>query len=291
MIPRSRLRGAVQLLLGAAALAVAASAAGAQEWRTVQSSRQLRDTAEHEVRVRYGAGRMSIVPASARVLYSLELTYDAVSADPEVRYDSAGRALRVGMDVEHVRLRNPGNEDNLAELLLQLSPRVPLSLDVETGVTRSTLELGGLAVRELKLGSGASETLVTFDSANRVAMRRLEASVGAAGLTIRGIGNAGARDVRVRGGVGSVVLDFSGAWTENVVDLALELALGGARVTVPDDVGIRVEMTRFLAGFSHPGLERRDGAYYSSNWERATRRLRIRAETAFGGLTIEREGR
>jgi hypothetical protein len=291
MHPARLRRAARAALLGAAAVAVAASGAAAQEWRTVQSARQLRDTAEHEVRVRYGAGRLSIVPSASRMLYSLELTYDAGSTEPAVSYDSLSRALRVGVDIEQVRLRNPGSEGNLAELLLELSPRVPLALDVETGATRSVLELGGLSLRELELRSGASETLVTFDTANRTRMRRLEVSVGAAGLTLRGLGNAGARNVSVRGGVGSVVLDFAGAWPEPEIDLALELALGGARVTVPDDVGIRVEMTRFLAGFSHPQLERRGGAFYSANWERATRRIRIRAETAFGGLTIEREAR
>lgn len=276
------------LVLAAAIAALGAATANAQEWRTVRSSRQLRDTSEHEVRVRYGAGRLSIVPASTPVLYALEMTYDEGSTAPRVDYDAASRVLRMGVEMEQVRLHNPGADDNLSELLLQLSPKVPVSLDIEAGATRTALELGGLAVRSLSLSSGASETTVSFEAPNPTRMRRLEVRVGAAGLTIDGLGNATVRDVRVSGGVGNVTLDLSGEWREPEMELDLQLALGGARVAVPEDVGIRVEMSRFLAGFAHPGLVRRGGAFYSENWESATRRLRVRAETALGGLTIVR---
>lgn len=48
-----------------------ASAAGAQTWRTLDVSRQLRDSSEHHVRVRYAAGRFSLRPTSDPVLFSM----------------------------------------------------------------------------------------------------------------------------------------------------------------------------------------------------------------------------
>lgn len=273
---------AAGLLLGCPALA------HAQVWQALTSSRQLRDTLEHRVHVRYSAGRLTIAPTDEPVLYALELTYDESSSEPRLWYDASLRSMSVELHLNQVRLRNPGNESNPEELRLRLSQRVPMALEIEAGAARSTVSLGTLAIRELRLSSGASESLVSFDVPNRTRMRRLDAQVGAAELTLRGLGNAAVPDVRLRGGVGTVLLDFSGTWRHEDVDLHLELALGSARVTVPADVGIRVQMSRFLAGFWHPGLVRRGGAFYSGNWDTAPRRLRIRAGTALSGLTIER---
>jgi hypothetical protein len=57
---------------------------------------------------------------------------------------------------------------------------------------------------------------------------------------------------------------------------------------VPTDVGVRVETSRVLASFSHAGLSEQGGAYVSDNWESATHKLRIYAQTVVGFLSVER---
>ncbi|HEX4469879.1 MAG TPA: hypothetical protein VH080_10100, partial [Gemmatimonadaceae bacterium] len=48
----------------------------AQTWRTVESTRGLRDSVQHSVRVRYGAGRIDVGSTNAPVLYTMTLRYD-----------------------------------------------------------------------------------------------------------------------------------------------------------------------------------------------------------------------
>jgi len=50
----------------------------------------------------------------------------------------------------------------------------------------------------------------------------------------------------------------------------------------------RVEIRKVLGSFEHDGLVKRDGAYYSENWDSARHKVRIRAETTLGKFEIDR---
>jgi hypothetical protein len=60
-------------------------------------------------------------------------------------------------------------------------------------------------------------------------------------------------------------------------------------VRLPREVGVRLELDRTLAGFEHDGLYRRGGnVWVSENWDGASRRVRVRAETTLGKLRVHR---
>jgi predicted membrane protein len=94
----------------------------------------------------------------------------------------------------------------------------------------------------------------------------------------------------VDAGVGNVELDMGGQWASDI-DLHVEVTLGIVTIHVPADVGIRVSLEKIIASFEHEGLVERDGAWLSTNWDSAPRKLRITAETTLGKLTIDRTGR
>lgn len=272
--------------LAPAILLALSSPLAAQSWRTVESSRQLRDSAEHRVRVQYAAGRFDVSATSAPVLYSMTLRYDESAVTPLHRYDSSARLLELGTSGESKHIRTSGDQ-NKGEMRLALSRSVPFDLDMDLGATKAMLDLGGLQLRKLKLESGASETVIDFSSPNAARMDLLDVDVGAATFEARNLGNANASSIRVHGGVGSVDLDFSGQWMQDL-NADVELALGKLTLHVPREVGVRLEIDKFLASFDQQGLQKRGDAYFSENWERAKYRLRLRASTTFGGIEIER---
>ena len=276
-------RAGVALLLGAI---LGAAPLGAQNWRTLESSRQLRDSGEHHVRVQYGAGRIDVGATDAPVLYTMNLRYDESTATPLRRYDPASRALTLGVDIEARRLRRL-HDQTRGEMRLALSRVVPMDLELSLGATEATIDLGGLNLVDLRLESGASETTLDFSTPNAGRMRSLDVSVGAARFEARNLGNANASTIRVTGGVGSVELDFGGQWTQDV-SVEVEVALGKLTLHVPRDVGVRVEVEKFLASFDPNGLSKRGDAYFSDNWDTATHRLRLRAGTKFGGIELDR---
>jgi len=173
---------------------------------------------------------------------------------------------------------------------LALTRDVPLDLSFDMGAVQATLDLTGLSVSDLRVRTGASETTMRFGAPNPVPMRAMEVDVGAAAFTASGLANANTGEIRIGGGVGGVELSFDGEWTRDI-EASVHVVLGGVKIRVPSDVGVRVEVGKMLAQFEHDGLIERDGAWYSSNWESASRHLRLRATTLFGGLEIERIGR
>jgi len=281
---RSALAAGRALIILAALLAVPLSQLPAQSWRTLDVSRQLHDSGAHQVSVQYGAGRLSLHAARAPLLYDMRLRYDAERTTPFHSYSAASRTLELGVRRQNLKLRD---DQNPAELQLDLADRVPLNLSLELGAVEADLDLSRLRLTNLAVESGASETTLRFDTPNPTRMRSLRLEVGAASVTATRLANANTRDIRVHGGVGSVDLDLGGNWTQDVV-LTVDMAVGSVRVRVPSDVGVRVEMEKLLASFDHGGLVEHDGAYFSDNWDNAPYKLRIKAETTLGKFELYR---
>lgn len=268
-------------LLTLVLLAVAPLGAAAQDWRDVTSFRQRSDETRLDVRVRYGAGELLIRPGTPGELYRVDLRYDADVFEPVTRYQRG--QLQVGVEREGRGLRIRNTE--AGELRLQLSPDIPLDMDLDFGAVEADLDLGGLHIVNLDVETGASDTEVRFDDANPAACDRLEVSMGAAAFTARGLGNAGCRDLKVEGGVGDLTLDFEGAWNGDM-SADITMALGSVTLRIPEDIGVRVDKDTFLTDFDRSGFYKRGDAYYSDGWDGATRRLDIQLEGAFGSVSI-----
>jgi hypothetical protein len=281
-----RLRGVAAALF--ALLPAAARAQSAPLWRNVDISRQLRDTLPQRIHVQYGAGRVDVRGTNDPTLYAMHLRYDEARSTPLHRHDAEQHITSLGLESRGERTQVSGGESG--ELRLTLPRAVPIDLDMEFGGTQATLDLGEMSLQSVRLDCGAADAMLLFSRPNRVRMRDLEINVGAADFTGRLLANANADQIRVRGGLGSVDLDFSGTWTHDVT-VATRLAVGKLTLHVPADVGVRVEVQRIAAGFDHVGLVKRDDGWYSTNYDSATYKLKVRAATFFGAIDIQRSTR
>ncbi len=284
---------ACQVLAIATAMALLpplAVAQGRPLWRTVDMSRQLRDSLPQRVRVQYGAGRVELRRTTAPLLYSMRLRYDEGRGTPLHHYDAEQRTVLLGMtSTGGVHTASGGDRDQTGELVIALPDRVPLDLDLRLGGTKAQFELGGLALRSLRIECGATEAILRFSEPNRERLRDLDIDMGAADFTAVNLGNSGAEQIRLHGGVGVVDLDFGGQWTRDMT-VTTRLALGKLTLRVPSEVGVRLEVQRVAAGFDHEGFVKRGDAWYSANYDRAPHKLQLRAETFFGKIEIRRDG-
>lgn len=284
------IRHLTALALGAALIAPAALHAQDKAlWRTVDISRQLHDSLPQRIRVQYGAGRVDVRGSNDPMLYAMHLRYDERRAAPVHRYDSAARSAVLGLETRDGAQRFSDRDDS-GELRLVLPTSAPLDLDLQLGGTESRLDLGGLALRSLRLECGATDANLTFSQPNRTRMSDLTIDVGAADLLAVHLANANADQIRVHGGVGVVDLDFGGTWTRDLT-LDTRLAVGKLILRVPSDVGIRLDVQRLLAGFEHDGMVKRDGAWYSTNYDAAPHKLEVHAQTFFGQIELQRGSR
>ena len=281
-----RVRG---VLAAAVTASLGASTVGAQSWRTLDVSRQLRDSASAAVQVIYGTGKIGVRATSNPLLYHMVLRYDATRTQPRHTFDAATRKLQIGVQKSEVRFDGQKDSD-AGHLQLDLSKNTPLDLNLDLGAVESDLDLTGLRISRLRVESGASDSKLRFDSLNAARMSMLEVSLGAASFRGDRLANANAADIRVDAGVGNVELDLGGQWTQDI-ELHVDITLGIVTIHVPSDVGVRISVQKTLASFEHEGLVERDGAWVSRNWDSAPHKVRITAKTVFGKLTIDRTGR
>lgn len=266
---------------GAALLLIAtASSASAQDWRTLARSRDYRGETALAVNIEYGAGRLVVKPAGESVLYRTSLRYDADAFEP--RFEYAEQRLRLGIASGKVKGRKHAREGRLE---LQVGPRVPLDLDLQFGAAEAEIELGGLRLRRLHVATGASATRLQVSTANLIEAETIEIEAGAAKLDASGLANLRARKLEVSGGVGEVVLDFSGAWTRDL-EASIEMGMGTVTIRVPRGLGVRVSRSGFLSGFDSEGLIKRGNVYYSENYEGAAHHLDVDLQAALGSVRI-----
>lgn len=274
-------------ILSAAALVPAfAGTTSAQDWRTLESSRQLQGSDVVDVRLQYGAGVADIAPASGPWLYKMSLRYDAERTSPIATFDEPGRALRLGTRSTGA-MASWGVTHEGNRLDAELTDRAPLRLALELGATQADVELGGLKLRDLDIRTGVSKAYVNVQTPNAETLAGVSLDVGAADMTVRRGGNLRAARVTVNVGVGALDYDFDGDWSGDV-DADVNVAMGSLTLRMPADAGVRVTARTFLVDFSRAGLVRRGDTWESPGYGDATRHVRVQARAAFGSLAIVR---
>lgn len=273
-------RTAVLALLVAAA---APAPLAAQSWRTVTMSRQAVDEDTLDVEVSYGAGRFTVRPATGGLLYRMQVRYDEDVFEPRAEYD--GRRLRLGLEGSGRDVRIGRHEGG--EMELELSRSVPMALELDFGAVRADIDLGGLSLTDLDVRTGASDSRIDVSEPNPIGMRRADFQVGAADFTARRLGNLNAREIEVSAGVGDLTLELTGEWRQDA-EVRVKMGLGSVQLRVPEGLGIKLERETFLTSLDADGLVERGDAYYSLDWEQATRHVTIHVEAAFGSIDVVR---
>jgi cell wall-active antibiotic response 4TMS protein YvqF/uncharacterized protein DUF2154 len=266
----------------ALALLGSSGVAHAQEWRTIHTQRSFLGEELLRVTVEYGAGRLVISPDAASSLFRAKLRYDGNVFRPVNRYDESERSLRIGVEGGSVK----GANLKAGQLDLALSTRVPLELALRFGATEASLELGGLRVREASIETGASETRVSVSRPNPVECGDVRFQIGAARFEATGLANLNCENISLAGGVGEVILDFSGEWRTNT-NVDVDMGLGSLTLRVPKGLGVSIRKTGVLAAFDSEGLIKRGNVYYSENFQHAEHKLNLTIDAALGAIKVQ----
>jgi hypothetical protein len=268
-------------------LSAVVGAAEAQTMRPFSTFRQLHGETRLNARLEYGSGNLRLQPGDARELYRMSLSYDGDRFLPISDYDSPGGTVHLGLKARGEGGVRVVSRNQLSQAaLVSLSPRVELNLDLSLGAVDADLELGGLRLSEIDVKTGASQATVRFSRPNTMRCRSATFSAGAAEVSVIGLGNSRCDEIVFEGGVGKVLLDFSGAPASSA-RVEVKMAVGGITLRLPRAAGVRISMDKFLSSFEAAGLLRRADAYVSPNYDKANRKLDIELKTAMGGIDVE----
>ena len=274
-----KMRGWGAALLAAAVLPIAAEG---QSWRTVTMSRQLEDSDEIRVYVEYGAGAFTVRSTDEGLLYRMNLRYDEEKFEPVA--DFSGDRLHLGVETIGRGVRLKGRE--AGDLELELARGVPMDLDLEFGAVKAEIDLGGLALTDLDLSTGASESYVDISEPNPLEIETAKFEAGAAEFEIHGLGNLNAERIEVDAGVGHITLGLEGRWRRDA-ELSIDMGLGALELVVPEGLGIRLRKDSFLTSLDSEGLIERGDVYESPDFADADYRVVIDLDAAFGSIEVQ----
>ncbi len=255
--------------------------------RPFSTFRQHHGETRLNARIEYGAGSLRLEPGRPGELYRMNISYDEDRFVPISDFDTSSRSVVLGLRARGeggVRVVSRNQLEQTASVAI--SPRVDLALDLTLGAVDADLELGGLRISDLDLKTGASQATVRFSRPNPTRCGRASFSAGAAEVEILALGNSRCEEVEFEGGVGQVLLDFSGA-SSSSTRVRVKMAVGGITLRLPRNAGIRITMDKFLTSFEPAGLIRRGDAFVSTNYDRVERHLDLDLTTAMGGVEVE----
>ena len=276
------------LLLALVSLIAIGAPGDDSSWRALVASRP-RGTADSlHVVLRYDAGTLTLGAAAAPLLYAAKAKFDANQQRLSRSYNPVSRTLRIGLDSSTMQTgarHSTHKRSDEGRLDLALAAGIPVDLDLDLGTTRAMLDLSALWVNAVRVSSGATETDLTFGSANPKPMRDLFVDAGVGSITIHNLGNARAQRATIASTVGAVDIDLAGEWTGDM-PLTLRVSLGSAVLRVPRDVGVSMHLAHRFANVASDGFTERDGLMYSAGYEQAKRHALIDGSATLANVDI-----
>jgi len=173
---------------------------------------------------------------------------------------------------------------------IQLTDALPLSIDANLGVGKSDFDLSGLDVKDLKIATGASSSIVSFGTPNKSVIENLRIESGVSKFVGEKLGNANFQHLTFDGGVGSYYLDFNGAITRDV-EAHVKIGLGTVTIVLPPEIGAKVVYDdSWLSSFSIDRDFKQDGSdtYLSSNYHEAKVKISVYIESGLGSVKVKR---
>ena len=271
-------------------VAAAATPLSAQHVRTLESARLLRDSTPVAVRLLLGTGTLSVGATDAPYLYrSISRFGDSYSA-PTSAWNGTQRTLTLTAGQRNsgpsARTADAPDDERTQDWRVQLTRRAPLELTIDATAADATLDLTGLPLRRFSLNTDAAAATVRFDAPNPESMSVFEASVGAGGLKVIGLGNSGASDARIAGDIGDLALDLGGRWLRDM-QIVVTSVVGDIRITAPPTIGIELQSAGFFSRVDVEGTVSRDGKVWRSNSFRdAAVKVRIVVKSMLGKVEL-----
>ena len=271
------------VLLGAVA---GPGALGAQSLKSYSTTRQFHGEVRLTATIEFAGGTLQVGAGPSASLYAMQLAYDGERFQPVSQWDEGKHAVTLGLTSREQGEMGVGGSTQNQIAKIQFSPQADLDLSMAIGAAKSVIDLGGLRLSSLVVETGASQTEVRFSKRNAMRCTTAAFRAGVAELSVLGLGNSQCDRVTFEGGMGSVLLDYAGAWSGDA-ELEATVAVGGLTIRIPRSIGVTITTEQFLATFQPAGFARQGNRYVSTNNATAARHLDVTLSTSLGGVTIE----
>jgi hypothetical protein len=231
------------------------------------------------VTIRMGAGDLTLT-GGADGLASGTIDYNVPAWMPTVTRDDNALTIEQGnLDRNNLGIV----EDDITNTWTLKLGNAPMDLTLEAGAYKGELDLSGLALTNLTISDGASDSTVTFDEVNPEAMDTFRYTTGASSVKLNGLANANFENLVFKGGAGDYTLDFSG---ELQRDATVDITAGVCRleIVVPEGTAVKIKLSGGLSDVRTEGTWSVNDKTYALSGEGPT--LTINVDMGIGSLTL-----
>lgn len=242
----------------------------------------------------YGNGYIDLGKTNKSNIFECEFIYSEYR--PHVKYEIVGDEGRLNIRFSGKVKKDEEDESSKSistlnklydnELLLNLSGEVPLTLDLELGVVKGEMDLGGMNIKNIDMEVGVSKVTIIFNEPNQTIMETFSIEGGVGKLSLSKLGNANFEDFDFEGGVGSYELDFTGDYKHDV-SADIEMGMGKLKLYLPRYIGTRIQVDKsFLSSLSIDEVYKRDDLYYNDKWDKTRYSLDLSLEAGVGKIEV-----
>jgi hypothetical protein len=235
-----------------------------------------------EVSINFGAGELNIFPGSEDNLLTLNSTYNLDGLEPEI--STSGNKVEISqgnLDYEFPGVRNLDDVENNWDLAIGT---YPINLEIKAGAYVGEIDLGGLAIENLKVFGGASDVYLTFSEPNLTEMNTFYYSTAASNVELTNLANSNFTFMDFDAGAGNFTLDFSGDLQYDA-SIKITSALSNVTIIVPRGIPASITIEEGLSSISDFGDWRGSGNHY--NQEGSGPSLTFQIELGAGSLTLD----
>lgn len=219
------------------------------------------------VTLEFGTGELFLNPGSDDGLIVGTATYNVDGLEPII--SAGGGDVSIKQDPPEFKLGGLPNIKEVENTWDLYFNDTPMDLEVRAGAFTGTFELGGMAIQELKITSGASKTDLAFSTPNLTSMGQFHFRTGASTANLYSLSNANFSLMKFEGGAGSYTLDFSGTLTRDAT-VEIDAAVSNVKLIVPEYIPTTLEVEGNLTNVNAHGAWGGTGNSYTLSGEGPT---------------------
>lgn len=242
-----------------------------------------------------GEARVSALDSGSDKLFEADVTYIG-EVRFEVKTEGDSKSVLLRQNVKHDTFKPirdaVGSFARRDELKwdMRLSPRLPLDLLINNGVTANDFDLRGLQLTGLRINGGTGKTDLWLPEMSTHYPVQLNTGTGELNVKIP----AGSEiDLNANNGTGKTDITIGAG---SAVNAKISGGIGQCNITLPADAAVRLKATTGLGRVKVPEHFKRIkveefvatvGTWETPNYASAERKIDIRFDGGIGGLTIE----
>ncbi|MFP4344949.1 MAG: toast rack family protein [Anaerolineales bacterium] len=219
---------------------------------------ELEDAGEVRVDVRFSAGELRIAGGTEPgTLLDADFTYNVENWEPLVEYNGERLVVR-----QPSSQKIPVGDRVRYEWDLLLNEGVPLDLRIDFGAGQANLDLSALSLTDFDLTMGAGD--VDIDLEGNRTLEQLELDMAAGDMTV----------------------DLRGDW-EHDVDVTIQGGVGQMTLRLPEDQGVRVEVSKGLGNVDAGGFNRDGNTYTNDAYADSETTLYVIIQAGMGQINLD----